>query len=95
MISEVIQETGVQRYTLLWWENKGLLKPERIANPYTPGQEDRHYSEDDIVRIKVLKILATQVGKDFCIGLLVETIKKDKVLLKKLEELFIEAKKTP
>ena len=84
-ISEAINETGVQRYTLLWWEEKELLRPERRKNPYSQ-MLDRYYSESDIVRIRVLKALTTPKGKDFCISLLVKTIKGNKAHLDELEK---------
>lgn len=92
MISEAVKKTGVARYTLLWWEDKGMLQPERRTNPHS-HMADRYYSEDDIVRIKILKVLGTQKGKDFCIDALVNTIKGNEALAKGLEDLFEEAKK--
>jgi len=74
--SQVTKKTGVQKSTLLWWEERGWITPRRKINPYHHKTKDRHYSADDIIRIKILRLLSTQIGKNFCINLLLKPIKR-------------------
>lgn len=86
LISQACKATGVSRTTLYWWEKKGSLKPSKRINPYSKN-EDRFYSDDDLIRIKILKILKTEKGNEFFMRLLLEVIKANVVNGEELDRL--------
>jgi DNA-binding transcriptional MerR regulator len=85
-ISEVCEKAHVHRYNLLWWEKKGWIKPEKVLNPLS-NQRDRHYSEEDIVRAKMLKAIKSEEGIDFVSKVLTEAVSKNDKYRKELNEI--------
>ncbi|GAA2380903.1 MerR family transcriptional regulator [Nonomuraea africana] len=50
-IGDLVQETGVNRRLLRYYEEQGLLRPVRLANGY------RQYSEADVATVRHIRTL--------------------------------------
>lgn len=88
-IKDVERLTQTDRATLYYYEKEGLLSPERTDNGY------RIYSEEDLLKIRRIKLLRSlQVSIEDLNALKEGTLSLSAVMEKQLEQLELEEKKS-
>ena len=79
VISQICKLAKVSRSTVMRWEKVGLIKPNRVINPFSK-MNDRFYDEAHLAKIKWLKVMSGKKrSNDFYLKLLLKYIDIGKI----------------